>query len=249
MGVQPTLSVWPPDAGPLPPKPWSGRGRKPSLVRRDADHRPVSAKRLAMALTPENWRTVVWREGSNEALSSRFAAVRTRPASRDWQGSTPHPLEWLLVEWPDGEKEPTKYWLSTLSEAAPIEVLVDTAKLRWRIERDYEELKSELGLAHFEGRSWRGFHHHATLCIAAYGFLIRERAAIPPCDPRRRETSCLPMRPKPRGAADPTRATCRKLDRYGATTALSRTGPKPLALPVLPSHATTAALPRVIVTQ
>ena len=249
MGVQPTLSVWPPDKGPLPPKPGSGRGRKPSHVRRDADHRPVSAKRLAMALAPEDWRTVAWREGSNETLSSRFAAVRLRPASRDWQGSTPHPLEWLLVEWPESEKKPTKYWLSTLPEAAPIEVLVDTAKLRWRIERDYEELKSELGLAHFEGRSWRGFHHHATLCIAAYGFLIRERAAIPPSGARRRETSRLSQRPRPQGAADPTRTTHRKLDRDHPTTAHSRPCPKPLALPVLPSHATTTALSGAIVTQ
>src|SRR5271166_853462 len=96
-----------------------------------------------------------------------------------------HPPEWLLIEWHESEKEPTKYWLSTLPEDTPIDVVVDTAKLRWRIERDYEELKSELGLAHFEGRSWRGFHHHATLCIAAYGFLIRERAAIPPSGPPR----------------------------------------------------------------
>ena len=113
-------------------------------------------------------------------MTSRFAAVRIRPASRDWKASTPHPLEWLLIEWPEGEKEPTKYWLSTLPEDTPVDILADTAKLRWRIERDYEELKSELGLAHFEGRGWRGFHHHAALCIAAYGFLIRERAAIPP---------------------------------------------------------------------
>ena len=218
-------------------------------MRRDADHRPVSAKKLAKTLAPEDWRTVVWREGSNEALSSRFAAVRVRPASRDWRGSTPHPLEWLLVEWPEGEKEPTKYWLSTLPEAAPIEVLVDTAKLRWRIERDYEEMKSELGLAHFEGRGWRGFHHHATLCIAAYGFLIRERAAIPPSEPRRREKPRLSNRPRPRGAADPTRAPCRELDRDGPATAFSRTGPNPHTLPVLPSHATAAVLSRVIVTQ
>jgi SRSO17 transposase len=249
MGVQPTLSVWPPDTGPLPPKPWSGRGRKPSHVRRDVDHRPVSAKRLALALAPEDWRTVVWREGSNEALSSRFAAVRVRPASRDWRGSTPHPLEWLLVEWPEGEIEPTKYWLSTLPEDTPIEVLVDTTKLRWRIERDYEELKSELGLAHFEGRGWRGFHHHATLCIAAYGFLIRERAAIPPSGPRRREISHLSQRPRPRGAADPTRTTHRKLDRDHPTTALCRARPNPHTLPVLPSHATKAAPSRFVVTQ
>src|SRR5271165_4263037 len=173
----------------------------------------TSAKTLARRLPEEAWRIVPWREGSNEILSSRFAAVRIRPASRDRKVSTPHPLEWLLIEWPEGEKEPTKYWLSTLPEDTPIDVLVDTAKLRWRIERDCEELKSELALAHFEGRSWRGFHHHATLCIAAYGFLIRERAAIPPSGPPRRQTSRISTRPRPRGAADPTRTAYRKLDR------------------------------------
>jgi SRSO17 transposase len=153
VGVQSTLSVWPRGAEPLPPKPWSGRGRPPSRMRRDGEHVPVSAKTLATRLPQESWRIVAWREGSNEILSSRFAAVRIRPTSRDWKVSTPHPLEWLLIEWPEGEKEPTKYWLSTLPEDTPLDVLVDTAKLRWRIERDYEELKSELGLAHFEGRS------------------------------------------------------------------------------------------------
>ena len=153
VGVQSTLSVWPPGVEPLPPKPWSGRGRPPSRMRRDGGRIPVSAKTLARGLPEEAWRIVPWREGSNEILSSRFAAVRIRPASRDWKFSTPHPLEWLLIEWPEGEKEPTKYWLSTLPEDIPFDVLVDTAKLRWRIERDYEELKSELGLAHFEGEA------------------------------------------------------------------------------------------------
>jgi SRSO17 transposase len=131
-------------------------------------------------LPEEAWRIVPWREGSNEILSSRFAAVRIRPASRDWKVSTPHPLEWLFIAWPEGEKERTKYWLSTLPEDTP-DVLVDTAKLRWRIERDNEELKSDLGLAHFEGRSWRGFHHHATLCIDREsnfaGLVIRQATA------------------------------------------------------------------------
>jgi SRSO17 transposase len=249
VGVQSTLSVWRPDAEPLPPKPWSGRGRPPSRIRRDSEHAPVSAKKLAKGLPEDAWRIVAWREGSNETLSSRFAAVRIRPASRDWKRSTPHPLEWLLIEWPEDEKEPTKYWLSTLPEDIPIDVLVDTAKLRWRIERDYEELKSELGLAHFEGRSWRGFHHHATLCIAAYGFLIRERAAIPPSSPRRRETPRISSRPRPRGAADPTRAAYRKLDRNNPTTAHGRAGSNPHALSVLPSHASTTALSGIIVTQ
>ena len=141
VGVQSTLSVWPPGVEPLPPKPWSGRGRPPSRVRRDGEHAPVPAKTLAMGLPEEAWRIVRWPEGSNETLFSRFAAVRIRPASRDWKRAAPHPLEWLLIEWPEGEKEPTKYWLSTLPEDTPLDVLVDTAKLRWRIERDYEELE------------------------------------------------------------------------------------------------------------
>jgi SRSO17 transposase len=197
VGVQSTLSVWRPDAGPLPPKPWSGRGRPPSRIRRDGEHAPVSARKLATGLPEDVWRIAPWRGGSNETLSSRFAAARIRPASRDWKRSTPHPLEWLLIEWPEGEKEPTKYWLSTLPEDIPIDGLVDIAKLRWRIERDYEELKSELGLAHFEGRSWRGFHHHATLCIAACGFLIRERAAIPPQAPGGAKRLAYPRVPDP----------------------------------------------------
>jgi SRSO17 transposase len=249
VGVQSTLSVWPPGLEPLPPAPWSGRGRKPSRLRRDGDHKPVDVKTLALALSPEAWRTLSWREGSNETLSSRFAAVRIRPASRDWKQSTPHPFEWLLIEWPEAEEEPTKYWLSTLPEDVPLEVLVDTAKLRWRIERDYEELKSELGLSHFEGRGWRGFHHHATLCIAAYGFLIRERAAFPPSVPRQRETPPLSDRPKSRGAADPTRTPRREFDRDHPTKAHGRAGENPVALSVLPSASNKNDLPPCSVTQ
>jgi SRSO17 transposase len=113
-------------------------------------------------------------------MRSRFAAVRVRVAHRDYWRQKPHPEQWLLIEWPTTEKEPTKYWLSNLDAAIPLRKLVAIAKLRWRIERDYEELKQELGLGHFEGRNWRGFHHHATLSIAAYGFLVLERCLFPP---------------------------------------------------------------------
>jgi SRSO17 transposase len=116
VGVQPTLSVWSPGEEPLPPKPWSGRGRSPSRVRRDDHRRAVSAKALALRLSAETWSHVEWREASNQILSSRFAAVRLRPASRDHNLATPHPVEWLVIEWPEGEAEPTKYWLSTLPE-------------------------------------------------------------------------------------------------------------------------------------
>jgi SRSO17 transposase len=110
----------------------------------------------------------------------------------------------LLIEWPKGEKEPTKYWLSTLPQDITFRQLIDIAKLRWRIERDYQELKQEVGLGHFEGRGWRGFHHHATLCIAAYGFLISERETIPPSGYRPAALFPQPAVPdgyRPRGAA------------------------------------------------
>jgi SRSO17 transposase len=179
-GIMPNTSVWAPGKGPLPPKNWSGQGRPPKLIRRDAKHRPISVKALARGLPPRAWRTIQWREGAAMPLSSRFARVRVRVAHRDYWLAEPRAEEWLLIEWPDGENEPTKYWLSTLPGDITFRRLVDIAKLRWRIERDYHELKQEVGLGHFEGRGWRGFHHHATLCIAAYGFLISERGAIPP---------------------------------------------------------------------
>ena len=224
VGVQSNVSVWLPGVEPLPAKEWNGHGRRPSLLRRDKDHQPVSAKQLATGLPASAWSTVIWREGTNKPLTSRFAAARVRPASHDWKRSTPHPFEWLLIEWPDGEAEPTKYWLSTLPEDTPLATLVDVTKLRWRVERDYEELKSELGLAHFEGRGWVGFHHHATLCIAAYGFLIRERAAIPPSAFGERQRSALPNRPRPRGSPNSTRASCIKLDRDDPTKDYRRLG-------------------------
>jgi len=118
---------------------------------------------------------VRWREGTKQRLRSRFAAVRVRPAHRDQLRHEAYPEEWLLVEWPASEPEPTQYWLSTLPAQTKLTALVRFAKHRWIIERDYEELKQELGLGHYEGRSWRGFHHHATLCTAAYGFLVIER--------------------------------------------------------------------------
>ena len=206
VGIQSSASLWPPGAEPLPPKPWSGRGRPPSLLQRTAEHQPVSAKQVATTLPRRAWRRVTWREGSNAPLLSRFAAVRVRAAHRDYWRATPRPEEWLLIEWPAGEPEPTKYWLATLPETTRLRALVNLAKLRWRIERDYQDLKQELGLGHYEGRGWRGFHHHATLCIAAYGFLVAERAAIPPSAEWRPPSLSAPALPegyRPRGTADP----------------------------------------------
>jgi SRSO17 transposase len=182
-GILSQTSVWVSGTGPLPPKKWSGRGRRPKLVRRDDKHQPVSVKELALGLPKRAWCTIKWREGAAEWLSSRFARVRVRAAHHDYKLTDSRPEEWLLIEWPKGEKEPTKYWLSTLPKDITFRALVDLTKLRWRIERDYQELKQEVGLGHYEGRGWRGFHHHATLCIAAYGFLVSERETIPPSGP------------------------------------------------------------------
>ena len=180
-GICATTTVWAPGTAPLPAKKrQSGRGRPGTRLRRNSKHRPLSVKALALRQPKSAWQTICWREGTAAPLASHFACLRVRPAHRDEKLTKPRPEEWLLIEWPEGEKEPTKYWLSTLPENIEFAALVDFAKLRWRIERDYQELKQEVGLGHFEGRGWRGFHHHATLCIAAYGFLISERETIPP---------------------------------------------------------------------
>src|SRR6185295_1167035 len=143
--------------------------------------------------------------------------VRVRAAHHDEWRTAPRDEEWLLIEWPEGEAAPAKYWLATVPPDMPFDRLVDLAKLRWRIERDYQELKQELGLGHYEGRGWRGFHHHATLCIAAYAFLIAERARVPPSAAGiaadQFTTLGVPQNCKSRSAAHPSRTTCRKLDR------------------------------------
>jgi SRSO17 transposase len=179
-GILPNTTVWTPGKEPLPAKRGSGHGRPPKLLRRDSEHQPISVKDLALTLPTSAWRKVTWREGAAAPLSSRFAHVRVRVAHRDYWLSEIRSEEWLLIEWPKGEKEPSKYWFSTLPDDIRLHRLVDFAKLRWRIERDYLELKQEVGLGDFEGRGWRGFHHHATMSIAVYGFLISERGAFPP---------------------------------------------------------------------
>ncbi|MFZ1105954.1 MAG: IS701 family transposase [Hyphomicrobiaceae bacterium] len=177
-----------------------------TLVRKvkRGDDEPVTAAELAKSLSKRAWRTIGWRDGTNARLASRFARVRVRAAG---EGTTDaEPEEWLIVEWPKGEKEPTKFWLSTLAEDIDFERMIDIVMMRWRIERDYQELKQEVGLGHFEGRSWRGFHHHATMCIAAYGFLVAERGAFPPSGPRSRyllEKPALPQGYRPRGSPTP----------------------------------------------
>jgi SRSO17 transposase len=251
-GIMPNTSVWMPGTAPLPPKKWSGQGRPPKLIRRDAKHRPISVKQLALGLPKHAWRTIRWREGSAVWLSSRFARVRVRVAHRDYQLTASRPEEWLLIEWPAGEDKPTKYWLSTLPKDISFRRLVDTAKLRWRIERDYQELKQEIGLGHFEGRGWRGFHHHATLCIAAYGFLISERETIPPPEPRRATPFpplAVPDGCRPRGSAITAPTSHPQLDRHDAPMADGRSRQTPLAMSVLQRCRQTAVTAQNFMTQ
>jgi SRSO17 transposase len=196
-GIQPNTLMWPSGAGP------KRRGKALNNTGRRDEPDLISAKEVALDLPKHAWRTIRWREGSADWLSSRFARVRVGVGHNRL---IPELLvqEWLLIEWPEGEAEPIKYWLSTLPANISFRRLVDLTKLRWRIERDYQELKQELGLGHYEGRGWRGFHHHATLCIAAYGFLIAERAMIPPSGPRSTalfQTPALPDSYRPRGSA------------------------------------------------
>ena len=220
VGVQSVTTVWAAGTGPEPPKAKNKIGRPPTRWQRVAGTTPLSVKGLAETLTPQQWRTVEWREGTNEKLSSRFAAVRVRAAHRDEEGlRAPRAEQGLLIEWPVGQAEPTKYWLATLPADTALVDLVKTAKMRWRIERDYQELKQEFGLSHYEGRGWRGFHHHATLCIAAYGFLLADRLKHRGFkkNSTRSKTATLPQDYTPRGS--PTQATSRA--RFHRNVALS----------------------------
>jgi SRSO17 transposase len=156
VGISTETTVWAPGRAPLPPPKYRGHGRPPTLVRRPRRHRPRSVRALAQHLPTSAWRTVTWRPGTRGAMRSRFAAVRVRPAPRDDWRAAARPEEWLLIEWPRTQAAPIKYWLSTLPPTATRAELVQLAMLRWRIERDDQELKDELGLDHFEGRGWRG---------------------------------------------------------------------------------------------
>ena len=203
LSIRSATTVWPPGQAPLPPAPWAGRGRPPTRLRRSPEHQPVSVKALALGLPSKAWRSATWRAGSQGELSSRFAALRVRPAHRDTLRAEPWSEEWLLIEWPAGAEEPSKYWLSNLPPRTALRDLVYIAKARWVIERDYQDLKQEIGLGHYEGRGWRGFHHHASLCIAAYGFLVAERCLFPPQQRftrQRLRAAALPKGFQPRGA-------------------------------------------------
>jgi SRSO17 transposase len=156
---------------------------------------------LALELPKSAWRSVWWRHGTKGEMRSRFALLRVRAAKREPGRKEERPLEWLLIEWPTTAPAPIKFWLCNLPAGTRISKMVNLAQMRWRVERDYEELKGELGLDHYEGRGWIGFHHHGALCIAAYAFLTAERARLSPPHPLSfLRPASLPQGFRPRGS-------------------------------------------------
>lgn len=187
-----------------PPRRAGATGRPRRRTIRDEHHQPVAVEQLAVEIPAADWRTVSWRKGSARMLRSRFARVRVQAAHHD----QPRAAQWLIIEWPSDADAPAHYWLSNLPEDISMRALVGTAMSRWQIERDYQELKQELGLGHFEGRNWRGFHHHASLCIAAYGFLMLERLVHGKKNAARFAEPALPEDFRARGAGpDATAST------------------------------------------
>ena len=228
VGIRPATALWwgPHQPASVPLK--QGRGRPRTRVRRDETHRPIGVLELAQSLPRASYRTITWREGTNARLRSRFARVRVRAAHADQARDE----EWLLIEWPVGESEPTRYFLSTLPADISFKELVATIKMRWRIERDYRELKQEAGLGHYEGRNWRGFHHHASLCIAAYGFLMLERLSGAKKNSARLKAPALPEGFRPRGTRSDA-ATHSLVDRHRALSPRSAHRSSPSTMPVL----------------
>ena len=171
VGVPSSLGVWT-EAPRLHKLKARGRGRPPTAYHYGAQ-RPCSVREVADKAG--GWKQVRWREGTKGWLESRFYACRVQPSHEFNEGQPPHPEVWLLVEWPRGEKEPVKYFLCDLPEHYTLRRLVRITKSRWKVEQDYQQLKEELGLDHYEGRSWTGWHHHVTLVMLAHAFLTLER--------------------------------------------------------------------------
>lgn len=170
VGISSTTGVWskPPQA--QVPR-YQGRGA-PATRYAYGKQRPTSAQDAAVQA--KGWKRIRWRQGTKGWLESRFVAFRVQPSHGFVRGQPPHKEVWLLIEWPESEKEPTKYFICDLPASYTLRRLVRLAKCRWKIEQDYQQLKEELGLDHYEGRSWIGWHHHTTLVMLAHAFLTLE---------------------------------------------------------------------------
>ena len=178
VGVPGNHLIWPPGSNPRVPK-RTGKVGRPRTQARDASVHPIMISMLVEGIPRSQYKTVSWRAGSRGKMASKFLVFRVRAAERHTKGRPPTSEQWLICEWPESEKAP-KFHFSNLPATMSVKQLIRIAKLRWRVERDYQEMKGELGLDHFEGRTWRGFHHHATLCAVAHGFLALRRALFPP---------------------------------------------------------------------
>lgn len=178
VGVPGNHLIWPPGSNPKVPQ-RTGKPGRPRTQHRDGEALPMQISRLVEAIPRSRYKTISWRSGSRGRMSSKFLVFRVRPAERHTKGRPPDQEQWLICGWAQSENAP-KFHLSNLPAGTGHKELVRLLKLRWRVERDYQEMKGELGLDHFEGRSWRGFHHHATLCAVAHGFLALRRALFPP---------------------------------------------------------------------
>lgn len=222
VGVQSTHLVWPPGSDPRLPAYPPGRRGRPRTCFVDPEHAPLSIAKLAKSLPRSTFRRVTWRDGSKGKMSSRFACLRVRTAEGHVKRHPPGPEQWLVCEWPRGEPAPTKYFLSTLSAHSSHRELIRCIKLRWRVERDYQDLKQEVGLDHYEGRTWRGFHHHATLCSIAHAFLALRRALFPP------ELSALDLADGQTRSADHSRTSHWHLPSMQATHHARRTNTWPV---------------------
>jgi SRSO17 transposase len=179
VGVPGNHLIWPPGTDPQQPPRRAGKVGRPQTRWRDGQAQPIQIAKLVEGIARPRYRTVTWRDGTRGTMQSKFLAYRVRPAEGHAKGRPPAEQQWLLCEWPSSEKEP-KFFFSTLPSSTSLRELVRLTKLRWRVERDYQELKGEVGLDHFEGRSWRGFHRHAALCAVAHAFLALRRALSPP---------------------------------------------------------------------
>ena len=155
---------------------YRGRGA-PARRYQYGKQRPSSVRDVA--LQSKGWKKVRWREGSKGWLESRFLALRVQPSHGFVDGEPPHNEVWLLVQWPEGEKEPSQYFFCDLPPTLPLRRLVRIAKSRWKIEQDYLQFKEELGLDHYEGRNWAGWHHHVSMVMMAHAFLTLESLRTP----------------------------------------------------------------------
>jgi SRSO17 transposase len=179
VGVPNNHLIWPPGTNPKPPKRDPHKMGPPYRRWRDGNKQPIRIAELMSDIPRHRYKTVSWREGARGKLTSKFLAYRVHPAEKHTKGKPPGDEQWLLCEWQSRDSEP-RFYFSTLPAHLSLKELVRITKLRWRVERDHQDLKGEVGLDHFEGRTWRGFHRHATLCAVAHGFLALRRAPFPP---------------------------------------------------------------------